>query len=506
MRAIVTNILDNPILTRELRRRMRGRALIFSIVGYIALMTLATMLVLFAYAPSVFAKLNTEMLADLANTGTQLFRWITIIQSLLVLVIAPTITAGMTTGEKERKTFDFLRVTTITPWMYVTGCFLSTVFYVALALICAFPLLSLTFVYGGVRPATVFGTFGLLLGGSLILSGFGLYISSIRERTRTAQGVIVFAIFAVIFGGIYLYNKVVSTFGAGGGGGSITAMLSPAGIPVWLAAALIIGLVTWVFLLLATRKLFEPESTRAFSHWQFLFLAAVLLAPQMVAAVGAPVTEMSALVFLLTGQLLLLVAVMCFGVGRMEVGDEIWHLKRLVPILRPFDQTLPYLVLLGVGWWFAVDRFHSLAANVGSPPGLRSIFLGVCLGSFAAMCAVARLATALAVGRAGAGAITAAVGVALWFVLPLVGVAVRSLSPGFAPVGEYLVKLSPFALLFHSVGEPLLYQGFGDATGVNGLVCATYATLTAVLILVGEYKRWQRWRGFDYHYDMPARA
>lgn len=505
MRAIFANILDNPILTRELRRRMRGRALIFSIVGYIALMTLATMLVLFAYAPSVFSRLNTDMLSDLANTGTQLFRWITIIQSLLVLVIAPTITAGMTTGEKERKTFDFLRVTTITPWMYITGCFLSTVFYVALALICAFPLLSLTFVYGGVRPSTVFGTFGLLLGGSLILSAFGLYISSIRERTRTAQGVIVFAIFAVIFGGVYLYNKVIATFG-GGGGGSITAMLSPAGLPPWVAAAMIIGLITWVFLLLATRKLFEPDSTRAFSHWQFLFLLAVLLGPQMIAAAGAPVTEMTALVFLMTGQLLLLVATMCFGVGRMEVGDEIWHMKRLVPFLRPFDQTLPYLVLLGAAWWFAVDRFYGLAANVGSPPGLQAIFIAVSLTSFAAMCAVARLATAIAVGRRGAGTITAAVAIAAWFVLPLVGLATRSLSPGLAPIGEYLVKLSPFVLLFNSVGEPALYQGFGDLTGVNGLVCATYLAVTVILVLVGEYKRWQRWRGFEYHYDMPARA
>jgi len=218
------------------------------------------------------------------------------------------------------------------------------------------------------------------------------------------------------------------------------------------------------------------------------------------------VSEMTALVFLMTGQLLLLVAVMCFGVGRMEVGDEMWHLKRVVPFLRPFDQTLPYLVALAAGWWLVVDRFYALAATVGSPPGLKDIFVWVSITSFAALCAAARLATAISVGRAGAGTITASVGIGLWFVLPLVGIAIRSLSPAFAPVGEYFVKLSPFVLLFNSVGEPLLYQSFGDLTGVNGLVCVSYVAGTVVLVIVGEYKRWQRWKGFDYHYDMPARA
>jgi len=509
MRAILTNVFDNPILTRELRRRMRGRALIFSIIGYIGLMTLATLMVLMTYSPSVFSTLNTKMLADLANTGSSLFRWITIIQSLLVLVIAPTITAGMTTGEKERKTFDFLRVTTITPWMYVTGCFLSTVFYVGLALICAFPLLSLTFVYGGVTPSSVFSTFGLLLGGSLILSSFGLYVSSIRERTRTAQGVIVFTIFAVLFGGVFLYNKAATVFGGGAGGlaGTISTLLTPGGIPAWLSAAFIIGFITWIFLLLATRKLFEPESTRAFSHWQFLAIAFVLIAPQLLAAHGAVLGEEIALVFYLTGQVLMLIAVLCFGVGRMEVGDEIWHLKRLVPVLRPFDQTVPFLVVLGALWWFSVTKFHNIAAGITSAPaGIMEIFLPISIASFAAMCALARLATSLTVGRSGAGAITASVMIVLWLIVPLIGSALYQLSPDMIGLAQYLIRLSPFILLFDSVGSPEGYAAFGDTMGVNAMVCYTYIALLVGLVVVGEYKRWKRWRGFDYHYDMPART
>ncbi|MBI5154994.1 hypothetical protein HZA57_07135, partial [Candidatus Poribacteria bacterium] len=142
MKALLINIFDNPILTRELRRRMRGKALVYSIIGYIILMTLTSILVLLANSDPFTmssARDTQKMLGKLADTGQSLFRSISIIQGLLVLIIAPTITAGMTTGEKEKKTFEFLRVTTISPWMYVMGCFLSTVFYVSLALLCALP-------------------------------------------------------------------------------------------------------------------------------------------------------------------------------------------------------------------------------------------------------------------------------------------------------------------------------------------------------------------------------
>ncbi|NJL08473.1 MAG: ABC transporter permease, partial [Methylacidiphilales bacterium] len=137
-------------------------------------------------------------LTQMRSTGQSLFKWITGIQAMLVLIIAPTITAGMTTGEKEKKTFEFLRVTTITPWMYVLGSFLSTVFYVSLALLCALPLISLSFLYGGVGRNDVIASGGMLLGASMVLSSFGLFISSVRERTRTAQGIVVFLIFALI--------------------------------------------------------------------------------------------------------------------------------------------------------------------------------------------------------------------------------------------------------------------------------------------------------------------
>src|SRR5690606_1716917 len=129
----------------------------------------------------------------------------------------------------ERQTFDFLRVTTISPWMYIVGCFLSTVFYVTLALLCALPLISLAFLYGGVGRGEVVRMFAFLLATSMVLSAFGLYISSVRERTRTAQGIVVFVIFAIVFGGSIAYSALMRWLGGGALVGN-TAMASSAAL------------------------------------------------------------------------------------------------------------------------------------------------------------------------------------------------------------------------------------------------------------------------------------
>ena len=74
--ALYRNFFDNPILTRELRRRMRGKALIFSIMGYIALMTVTSIMILVTRVggASLFQAAETQqLLKQLSATGQSLF-------------------------------------------------------------------------------------------------------------------------------------------------------------------------------------------------------------------------------------------------------------------------------------------------------------------------------------------------------------------------------------------------------------------------------------------------
>ncbi len=508
MRSILANIIDNPILMRELRRRMRGKALVYSIITYIMMMTISTVFVLLITSPSPFAEASQRMLDAMRLTGERIFLWITGIQMLLVLVVAPTITAGMTTGEKERKTFDFLRVTTITRWMYVIGCFLSTAFYVGLALLCALPLLSLVFLYGGANLNSVISMFFHLLGASCILSSFGLFVSSVCERTRTAQGIIVFLIFGLVFGGFLLYTQISVLFAgatAAAGGPTVSGVLYVYGaaIPSWIMTVVGMVAISSVLLLLAARKLFEPEDVRAFAHWQYVVLLAGFLATFAGFLAGNAFTsEIPEVAFLLMGYLLLIVAVQTFAIGRMEVGDEIWHLKRLLPILRPIDQTIPFLVLVAAIWYFAVSGLPRMLPAMILPRGAIDAMVLVSICSFAFFCFVARATTALTSVRTKAGGYSIAVMVFFLLVVPILGFAIGGLAPGLADVSREIIAVSPMALLYDAFRNSAPYAAGGGTIGTYA--AGMYIVLAIGVAAWGETKRFLKYRGFDYHYDMPV--
>lgn len=509
------NIFDNPILTRELRRRMRGRALVYSIIGYIAIMAATSILILLAGVPPTAggtAESTQQIVASMADTGQRLFQSISFIQALLVLLIAPTITAGLTTNEKERKTFDFLRVTTISPSMYIVGSFLSTVFYVALALLCALPLISLAFLYGGIGRAEVATMAVRLLCLSMALSAFGLYVSSIRERTRTAQGIVVFLLFAACFGGMLAYGQIQRTLAMAGGGGGGVLLFGGFPVPWILLEAGAMLVIAALFLLVATRKLFEPEEARAFGHVQFLVIFLALAWLPILSVRGASIGDKGTLGFLVTGSLLLAVAAGCFAVGRMEVGDEMWKLKRLAKPLRRIDQTPWFLVGLGVLWWFCVSAFTEAPAQlVETPVAMVWSTAWIALAGYAFFCAVGRWATAVSVGRKGAGRIAMGTMAALWLGGPFVGAILGAASaPGgaLALAGEFLSRLSPFFVMFEGLAPAAAdyYSAEGAALmelPVAGPVIAL-AMAAAIVLAIGEYKRLRRWRGFDYHFDMPG--
>lgn len=489
---------------RELRRRMRGKALIWSIISYIGLMTLFTIVAILVTAPPPGSNASVETLQRLQDTGNNIYLWNTTIQVLLVLIVAPTITAGMTTGEKERKTFDFLRVTTITRWMYVMGCFLSTAFYVGIALLCALPLLSLAFVYGGVSFSDVTRSFFLLLGGSCVLSSFGLYVSSVTERTRTAQSIIVFLIFALLFGGFLLYRIYASVFAgataqATGAAGVQTIYLFNTAIPQWgVAISALLGLTT-IFLLLAARKLFEPEDVRAFSHWQFTVLFGAYLFAGIGLLSGNPMrSEIPELTFLAAGLVLLLAAVMTFAVGRMEVGDEIWHLKRLVPVLRPIDQTVPFLILIGLAWFYGL---HSLPES-RRPALLVSSILMTSVPLFALLCFFARGATGVTASRRKAGMYSLAAILSLTAFPPIAAALLNVSAPGLGAAWREVSAFSPFGVLIDAFNNPNAYAEGVRAPGI--IAFWVYSILAVIAAAVGEVARYRRWKDFDYHYDMPA--
>jgi hypothetical protein len=514
---LIPILFDNPILIRELRRRMRGRALVYSMIGYICLITLVAILIMLGMSPSAMDMANIQnpaggqnFLSQLINCGTTIFKWITAIQFLLVLIVAPTITAGMTTAEKERKTFEFLQVTTIHPWAYVMGSFLSTVFYVVLALICALPPLCLAFLFGGVAPSDVLETFAILLAGSIILSSFGLYISSTRERTRAAQGVVVFVIFLALFVGTTFLRGFLLYFGTGGvtgSGGNSGLFLFGIAIPMGILVALTSFLLTAVFLLLAARKLYRADE-RAFTYWQYAVVFLLSMGVMVGLAEGKMVSDANALVFSIVSAVLLVTAAVCFGVGRMEVGDEIWHLKRLLPPLRRIDESIAFLAAVAVLWALMTQWWFRASAQTPATGGLIFSLQIVGVSGFAFFVIVGRFFTMLFPTRSQAGRFTLLVIGLCWVGFPLLGMLIAGVSENLEGMRELLGRFSPMSLMLdfiHYSGQRGQFTNPGWRIDYPGVMQAmAYAMMALGFGIAGELRRWRATRRFDYHFDMPG--
>jgi ABC-type transport system involved in multi-copper enzyme maturation permease subunit len=360
-------VVDNPIFLRELRRRMRGKALFTAIIGYIAVMAIVAFIVVLIHTVEMRRSDAVNIMPVMRAMSDNLFTWIAVIQGVLVLFVGPIITAGIATAEKERRTLDFLQVTTLRPWHFVFGALASTMLYILLVLLCALPILSITFLFGGVAPSDIAASLGSLLLMSTILSAGALYIACMRERSRSAQSALLFVV-GIIFLNIILFRILTRRmFFSGGGGMALLpfSAMAPGGeinlfgwpVPSWWgdigASLLLIALLS----LLAGRRIFNPEN-RALSYWQgllFFALAELALAAQFWGARLASPTDIP-LVGIAT-WILLVLAVFIYNTGRVEMGNEVWRLKRRFAFLRPVDESvLQILALLGIwwvigGWW-----------------------------------------------------------------------------------------------------------------------------------------------------------
>lgn len=195
---------DNPVLTKELRVRMRGSRAYWIQLAYLGLLTL---ILLFNYAAWQTSVGNSGAgSSTVAELGTNLFNYNIITQMFLVLFITPAITSGALTIENEQRTMDMLTMTRLPRHSIVIGKLLCAVSFTALLLISSLPLVSISFMLGSVDPVMVVSYYIMLLMGSFLIAALGLMWSSIARTTTQS----VMYTYSSIF---VLYIFVASAFG-----------------------------------------------------------------------------------------------------------------------------------------------------------------------------------------------------------------------------------------------------------------------------------------------------
>jgi ABC-type transport system involved in multi-copper enzyme maturation permease subunit len=195
-RVWVNQLWQNPMTTKELRARMRGRRAfviltlyLLLICGFVAILYLG------------FAVGGSNRSTESRVAGKTIFTTILSIQAFLSVFISPAFTAASITGEKERQTYDLLRTTLLSARALVSGKLFSALSYVLLLILAAVPLQSVAFLLGGVSFIELFISQLLVIASAITFGMMGIYISSLM-RTTIAATVTTYALVLLLVVGL----------------------------------------------------------------------------------------------------------------------------------------------------------------------------------------------------------------------------------------------------------------------------------------------------------------
>lgn len=131
------------------------------------------------------------------RSGVLGYGGIVVLQFGLLILIAPAMTAGSLSGERERQTLDLLLVTNTGAGKLVLGKLLESFGFLALLVLCSMPVLSLVLLTGGASLSQVLVSVAFLLVEALALLSVGLFCSSLFKRTVTATVVSYLVVFGI---------------------------------------------------------------------------------------------------------------------------------------------------------------------------------------------------------------------------------------------------------------------------------------------------------------------
>ena len=139
-----------------------------------------------------------------AAIGQGIFVSILMLETLLVVFLAPMATAGAISLEREKQTLEMLAATPITSVAIVVGKLLSALIYVWLLIAASIPLTAVVFVFGGVAPDDLLHGYLVLIVTALGLGAFGLLCSSLVKRTQAASAITIFGVLALSIGSLFV--------------------------------------------------------------------------------------------------------------------------------------------------------------------------------------------------------------------------------------------------------------------------------------------------------------
>lgn len=269
---------ENPILTKELRTRMRGAKAFWILLLYLGLLSL---ILGGTYLSWLVNQGRQGMSATQSyDMGRMFYGVIFVVQAALVGLITPALTSGALSIEREQRTFEALSVSPLPRRSIIFGKLASAVGFVGLLLVSSLPLVALCFLLGGVSPQEIFAAYILLLASAFLYGATGIAYSSFAKNTTTSTvltyGTILVFFFstlpaalisldmstATVHSRSHLFLLGVNPVGAMVAGG-LTESYFGLNVPSWLVGIVVNGLLGTILTVVALHRIEYPRTDRS---------------------------------------------------------------------------------------------------------------------------------------------------------------------------------------------------------------------------------------------------
>jgi ABC-type transport system involved in multi-copper enzyme maturation permease subunit len=190
---------------KELRGRMRGRRAFIILTVYLLLIAIFAWMMELILEQRFGRGLAGSAAFASAQIGAGIFTALLMLETLLVVALAPAFTAGAISLEREKQTLDLLATTPISSLSIVVGKLLSALTYLFILIFASIPMTAVVFVFGGVSPDDVVRGYIVLFATAIGLGSVGLFFSALMKRTQAATIATYFGVLFVTLGSFFIF-------------------------------------------------------------------------------------------------------------------------------------------------------------------------------------------------------------------------------------------------------------------------------------------------------------
>ena len=138
------------------------------------------------YSYSYRSNRGEMSIQQMASLGQSLFMTFATVQGLAVLLLTPTLVAGVIADERQRKTLHYLLASRLSSGEIILGKLAARLLHVGVFLGLGLPILSLLSLFGGVDPLAVVAYYAATITTVFFLASLSILVSTYARRPREA--------------------------------------------------------------------------------------------------------------------------------------------------------------------------------------------------------------------------------------------------------------------------------------------------------------------------------